>query len=154
VHPKSEVDILVVEDNPDDLDLTLHVLRKHSLANKLCVAHDGEEALDFIFCRGEFMGRSFDSPPRIVLLDLKLPKINGKEVLKAIRADARTRTIPVVIFTSSKEERDLVESYGLGANSYVQKPLEFGEFSEVIRQFGLYWLLVNIALPANGLPAR
>jgi two-component system, response regulator len=152
--PSNEIDILIVEDNSSDVELTLHVLQKHKLAKKVYVARDGEEALNFIFCRNKFQERSFDSPPRIVLLDLKLPKVNGKEVLKAMREDSRTRSIPVVIFTSSKEERDLIDSYGLGANSYVQKPLNFDEFRDVIRQFGLYWLFMNIPAPANGSSLR
>jgi CheY-like chemotaxis protein len=150
----NEIDILIVEDNSADVELTLHVLKKHKLANKIFVACDGEEALNFIFCRDKFQQRKFDSPPRIVLLDLKLPKVNGREVLKAIREDSRTRAIPVVIFTSSKEERDLIDSYGLGANSYVQKPLNFDEFRDAILQFGLYWLLVNIPAPGNGSSLR
>jgi two-component system response regulator len=149
-----EIDILIVEDNAADVELTLHVLQKNNLANKIYVARDGEEALDFIFCRGKFLDRSFDSPPRIVLLDLKLPKVNGKEVLKAVRNDPRTRCIPIVIFTSSKEERDLIDGYGLGANSFVQKPLDFNEFRDAVKQFGMYWLLVNIPAPANGLSSR
>jgi two-component system response regulator len=149
-----EIDILIVEDNAADVELTLHVLQKHNLANKIHVARDGEEALNFIFCRDKFHNRNFDSLPRIVLLDLKLPKVSGKEVLKAIRNDLRTRCLPVVIFTSSKEERDLIEGYGLGANSYVQKPLDFNEFRDAVRQFGLYWLLVNIPAPACEYPQR
>ena len=149
-----EVEILIVEDSAADLELTLHALQKQNLANKVFVVRDGAEALDFLFCRGKFANRSFIASPRLVLLDLNLPKINGKEVLEAVRGDPRTRTIPVVIFTSSKEERDLVDSYGLGANSYVQKPLDFSEFRDVVRQFGLYWLLVNLPAPVNGAPVR
>lgn len=150
----SEVDILIVEDNSADVELTLHALQKNKLANRVYVARDGEEALNFLFCRDNFQDRSFEMPPRIVLLDLKLPKVDGKEVLKALRSDPRTRSIPIVIFTSSKEERDLIDSYGLGANSYVQKPLDFNEFREAVRQFGMYWLLVNIPAPAIALSAR
>ncbi len=152
--PHGEIDILIVEDNAADVELTLHVLQKNKLANKIYVARDGEEALNFIFCREKFGDRSFDAPPRIVLLDLKLPKVDGKEVLKAVRNDPRTRSIPVVIFTSSKEERDLIDGYGLGANSYIQKPLDFNEFRDAVRQFGMYWLLVNIPPPPNGFAPR
>jgi two-component system response regulator len=138
-----QVEILLVEDNFDDVELTLHALRKENLANNFHVARDGEEALEFLFCNGTFAARSFDHPPRLVLLDLKLPKVDGMEVLKRLKADARTRTIPVVILTSSKEERDLVSSYNLGANSYIQKPVDFDQFRETVKQAGLYWLLIN-----------
>jgi two-component system, response regulator len=138
-----ETDILLVEDNQDDLDLTLHVLRRENLANNLLVARDGEEALDFFFCRNKYSDRSFDHPPRLVLLDLKLPKVNGIEVLKQIKSDPRTRAVPVVILTSSKEERDLVQSYNFGANSYIQKPVNFSEFRQTVKHLGLYWLVVN-----------
>ncbi len=151
--PSNEIDILIVEDSAADLELTLHALQKQNLANKVFVVRDGAEALDFLFCQGKFQNRSFDAPPRIVLLDLNLPKLNGKEVLEAVRGDPRTRTIPIVIFTSSKEERDLIDSYGLGANSYVQKPLDFNEFRDVVLQFGMYWLLVNLPAPANAVPS-
>jgi two-component system, response regulator len=114
-----ELDILLVEDNQDDMDLALHALQRGKLANNIFVARNGEEALDFLFCRGAFGHRSFDHPPKLVLLDLKLPKVDGMEVLKEIKSDARTKTIPVVIMTSSKEERDLVAGYNLGANSYI-----------------------------------
>ncbi len=136
-------EILLVEDNQDDLDLTLHALRRENLANQILVVRDGEEALDFLFCKGKYAERSFDCPPPLVLLDLKLPKINGTEVLKLVKADPRTRTIPVVILTSSKEERDLVHSYNYGANSYIQKPVNFSEFRQTVKQLGLYWLVVN-----------
>jgi len=138
-----QVEILLVEDNPDDVELTLHSLRKENLANNIHVARDGEEALEFLFCNGAFAERSFDHPPRLVLLDLKLPKVDGMEVLKRLKADARTRTIPVVILTSSKEERDLVNGYGLGANSYIQKPVDFEQFRDTVKNVGLYWLLIN-----------
>jgi two-component system response regulator len=137
------LDILLVEDSEDDMDLALHALRRENLANSIFVARDGEEALDFLFCRAQFSGRSFDQPPRLVLLDLKLPKVDGLEVLKQIKADARTRTIPVVIMTSSKEERDLVIGYDLGANSYIQKPVDFDKFRETVKSIGLYWLITN-----------
>lgn len=136
-------EILLVEDNQDDLELTLHALRRENLANQILVVRDGEEALDFIFCKGKYSQRNFDCPPRLVLLDLKLPKVNGTEVLKQIKTDPRTKTIPVVILTSSKEERDLVHSYNFGANSYIQKPVNFSEFRQTVKQLGLYWLVVN-----------
>ena len=137
------LDILLVEDNQDDRDLALHTLKREKLANNILVVRDGEEALDFIFCRGAFTHRSFDHPPKLVLLDLKLPKVDGMEVLKQIKADSRTKVIPVVIMTSSKEERDLVASYHLGANSYIQKPVDFEQFRETVKTVGLYWLVIN-----------
>jgi two-component system response regulator len=145
-----ELDILLVEDNQDDRDLALHALRREKLANKIVVVRDGEEALDFLFCRGAFAQRSFDHPPKLVLLDLKLPKVDGLEVLKQVKSDLRTKTIPVVIMTSSKEERDLVASYHLGANSYIQKPVDFDQFREVVKTVGLYWLVINQPVPTNG----
>jgi CheY-like chemotaxis protein len=138
-----KLDILLVEDNQNDMDLALHALRREKLANNIFVARDGEEALDFIFCRGAFMHRSFERPPKLVLLDLKLPKIDGMEVLKQIKSDPRTKTIPVVIMTSSKEERDLAAGYNLGANSYIQKPVDFEQFRETVKSVGLYWLVIN-----------
>jgi CheY-like chemotaxis protein len=138
-----KLDILLVEDNQDDMDLALHALRREKLANNIYVARDGEEALDFLFCRGEFAERSFDHPPKLVLLDLKLPKVDGMEVLKQVKSDPRTKTIPVVMMTSSKEERDLVNSYNLGANSYIQKPVDFDQFRETVKSVGLYWLVTN-----------
>jgi CheY-like chemotaxis protein len=147
---KEEVDILLVEDDPNDRDLALHALRRENLANKIFVARDGEEALDFLFCRGAFAQRSIDHPPKIVLLDLKLPKVDGIEVLRQIKSDPRTRTIPVVILTSSKEERDLVMGYNLGANSYIQKPVDFEQFRNTVKQVGLYWLLTNQPPPSSG----
>ena len=145
----SEVEILLVEDNPADVELTLHSLRAHNLSNRIYVVRDGEEALDFLFCRGAFGGRSFDHPPKLVLLDLKLPKVDGIEVLRAVKSDSRTKAIPVVILTSSKEEKDLVNGYHLGANSYIQKPVDFDQFREIVKQLGLYWLVVNEP-PPNG----
>jgi len=145
-----ELDILLVEDNQDDMDLALHALKREQLANHIFVARDGEEALDFLFCRGAFAQRSFDHPPKLVLLDLKLPKVDGMEVLKQLKTDPRTKTIPVVMMTSSREERDLVASYNLGANSYIQKPVDFDQFRETVKNVGLYWLVTNQPAPANG----
>jgi two-component system, response regulator len=152
-----ELDILLVEDNQDDMDLALHALKREKLANKIFIAHDGEEALDFLFCRGAFVHRSFDHPPKLVLLDLKLPKVDGMEVLKQVKSDPRTKTIPVVIMTSSKEERDLAAGYKLGVNSYIQKPVDFDQFRETVKNVGLYWLVTNQPVPTNGmqeLPTR
>lgn len=143
--PSRQIEILLVEDNKDDIELTLHALRKENLANNIHVARDGEEALDFLFCNGAHSDRSFENPPRLVLLDLKLPKIDGMEVLKRLKADGRTRTIPVVILTSSREERDLLQGYGLGANSYIQKPVDFDQFRNTVKSAGLYWLVINQA---------
>ena len=139
----SETDILLVEDSADDAELAIHVLRHERLANNIFVAKDGEEALDFIFCRGPFAHRSFDCPPKLILLDLKLPKADGVEVLTQIKNDRRTRTIPVVIMTSSREETDLARSYELGANSYIQKPVDFEQFRQKVKTAGLYWMVVN-----------
>ena len=149
MHP-NETEILLVEDNVDDRDLAIHALRREHLANHISVVQDGEEALDFLFCRGVFSQRSFEHPPKLVLLDLKLPKVNGIQVLREIKADPRTKTIPVVILTSSKEERDLVDGYNLGANSYIQKPVDFDQFRHTVKSLGLYWLVVNQAPVANG----
>jgi two-component system, response regulator len=143
--PDRQIEILLVEDNSDDIELTLHALRKENLANHIQVARDGEEALEFLFCNGAHADRSFERPPRLILLDLKLPKVDGMEVLRRLKADARTKSIPVVILTSSKEERDLVKGYGLGANSYIQKPVDFDQFRETVKNVGLYWLLINQA---------
>ncbi len=145
-----EVEILLVEDCQEDVDLTLHALRRENLANNIMIVRDGEEALDFLFCRGPFADRSFEKPPRLVMLDLKLPKIDGIEVLRQSKSHPRTRIIPVVILTSSKEERDLVRSYDLGANSYIQKPVDFDKFRETVKQLGLYWLITNQAALSNG----
>jgi two-component system, response regulator len=142
------VDILLVEDNPDDLDLTLYALQRNNLANAVHIARDGEEALDFIFCRGKHQERRFDDPPKVVLLDLKLPKVDGLEVLRAMKNDKRTKPVPVVVMTSSKEQRDLLEGYQLGVNSYIQKPVDFDEFRHLIKQLGFYWLVVNQPPPA------
>jgi len=135
--------ILLVEDNPDDEMLTLRAMRKNNIANEIVVARDGAEALEYIFATGTYEGRNMTERPQVILLDLNLPKIGGLEVLKKIREDPRTALFPVVILTSSKEERDLVESYRLGANSYIRKPVDFLQFSEAIRQLGLYWLVLN-----------
>jgi two-component system, response regulator len=138
-----EIDILLVDDSQEDVDLTLHALRAENLANRVFVARDGEEALEFLFCSGSHTKRSFDNPPKLVLLDLKLPKVDGMQVLKQIKDDPRTRTIPVVLMTSSREERDMVSGYNLGANSYLQKPVDFDEFRRMVKLLGLYWLVVN-----------
>ena len=135
--------ILLVEDNPDDEMLTLRAMRKHNIGNEVIVARDGAEALDYIFRTGKYADRGSTESLQLILLDLNLPKIGGLEVLKRIRSDARTALFPVVILTSSKEERDLVESYRLGANSYIRKPVDFNQFSDAIRQLGLYWLVLN-----------
>jgi CheY-like chemotaxis protein len=146
----NEVDILLVDDSPDDVDLTLHALRSENLANHVFVVRDGEEALDFLFCSGPHAGRSFDHPPKLVLLDLKMPKVDGMQVLKQVKGDARTRTIPVVLMTSSREERDMVSGYDLGVNSYMQKPVDFDEFRKLVKLLGLYWLVTNRPPVTNG----
>jgi CheY-like chemotaxis protein len=135
--------ILLVEDNPDDEALTLRALRKNNIKNEVVVAHDGVEALDFLLKTGPYAGREAGELPEIILLDLKLPKLGGLEVLQRIRSDPRTRLLPVVILTSSKEEQDLIEGYRLGANSYVRKPVDFDQFVEAVRQLGLYWMVLN-----------
>jgi len=139
----NDVDILLVDDSPDDVDLTLHALRAENLANRVFVARDGEEALDFLFCLGTHANRSFERPPKLVLLDLKLPKVDGLQVLKKVKGDTRTRNLCVVLMTSSREERDMVCGYELGANSYLQKPVDFDEFRKMVKTAGLYWLLIN-----------
>lgn len=149
---KSDVEILLVEDSPNDVELTLHALRDERLANTVQVARDGEEALDFVFRRGQYAGRS-SSHPRVVLLDVKLPKVDGLQVLKEMKSDPRTKAIPVVILTSSGEEQDLVSGYKLGANAYIQKPVDFDQFRETVKTLGLFWLVVNQPPPAAALAA-
>ena len=138
-----EVEILLVEDNPNDVELTLRALKKRNLANKLHVVRDGAEALEFIFATGAYADRDIDHQPRVILLDLKLPKVDGLEVLRKVKSDERTKVIPVVVLTCSKEERDMVESYKLGANSYITKPVDFDKFAQTVSELGYYWLLVN-----------
>ena len=137
--------ILLVEDNPDDEELALLAFKKSNVVNEVVIARDGEEALDYLFGTGAYAGRDVGVLPQVVLLDLKLPKIDGLEVLQRVRADPRTRRLPVVVLTSSKEEQDLMESYDLGANSYVRKPVDFAQFVESVRQLQLYWLVLNEA---------
>ncbi len=141
--------ILLVEDNPNDVTLTERAFKKANILNKLEIAKDGLQALDYLFGTGNWVGRDISVMPQVVLLDLKLPKIDGLEVLRRIRADARTKLLPVVILTSSNEEKDLIGGYSLGANSYIRKPVGFDQFAEAVRQLGLYWLLLNEAPPAN-----
>lgn len=137
------IEILLVEDNPNDVELTLHAFKRHNLSNRIQVVRDGAEALDFIFCTGAYMDRRIEDSPKLILLDLKLPKVDGLEVLQRLKSDPRTRALPVVILTSSSEERDIVESYRLGVNSYITKPVDFDQFIEAARQLGMYWLLLN-----------
>ena len=138
-----EVEILLVEDNQDDLDMTLRSLRKANLANHIQIARDGAEALEFIFCQGTHAGRKIEHGPKVVLLDLKLPKIDGMEVLKRVKGDPRTKMIPIVMLTSSKEQKDVIESYHLGVNSYIVKPVDFEGFAAAVQELGMYWLLLN-----------
>jgi CheY-like chemotaxis protein len=137
------VEILLVEDDPDDLDLTLRALRKSCMANRIHVARDGVEALEFIFCEGPHAHRSIDQVPKVVLLDLKLPRLDGLEVLRRLKSDPRTRSIPVVVLTSSREQSDVVASYDLGVNSYIVKPVNFDSFVKSVSDLGMYWLLLN-----------
>jgi two-component system response regulator len=142
---ENSIEILLVEDNSNDVELTLHALKKNNISNPIKVVRDGAEALEFLFGTGEFAGREINHTPKVILLDLKLPKVDGTEVLRRIKSDERTRSIPVVVLTSSREERDIVESYRLGVNSYITKPVDFEQFTEAVRQLGLYWLLLNQA---------
>jgi two-component system response regulator len=140
---ETAIEVLLVEDNPNDVEMILHALDQYHLSNRIQVVRDGAEALDFVFATGAYVGRRLEPDLKVVLLDLKLPKVDGIEVLRRLKDDPRTRTIPVVVLTSSREERDLVETYSLGANSYITKPLDFAKFVEAVRQVGLYWLLLN-----------
>jgi CheY-like chemotaxis protein len=141
--------ILLVEDNPDDEELTRLAFEESRVANKLVVARDGQEALDYLFAEGKYVERDANEMPQVILLDLKLPKVDGLEVLHRVRADERTRLLPVVVLTSSKEERDLIDSYSLGANSYIQKPVDYLQFLDAVRQLGLYWLVLNQTAPVS-----
>jgi two-component system, response regulator len=149
-----EVEILLVDDSPEDVELAILALRRSKLSNEIHVAEDGAEALDFLFCRGTHADRTFSHPPKLVLLDLKLPKVDGLGVLKEVRSDERTKAIPIVILTSSKEQRDLIEGYNLGVNAYIQKPVNFDQFAETIRQLGMFWLLINQPPPPAAFLAR
>jgi two-component system response regulator len=142
--------ILLVEDNPDDEALTLRALQKNNIKNDVVVAHDGVEALDYLFGSGQYAGRDAAQLPQVVLLDLKLPKLEGLEVLRRLRSDERTKLLPVVILTSSVEQQDRLRGYDLGANSYVRKPVDFNQFIEAVRQLGLYWLILNERPPTPG----
>lgn len=148
----TRIEILLVEDNPSDVELALHAFQQNHLSNRIQVARDGQEALEFLFSEGPYADRQNADRPRVILLDLKLPKLDGLEVLRKIKADPRTRQIPVVMLTSSTEERDIVESYNLGVNSYIVKPVDFEQFTEAVRQLGLYWMVLNQA-PQPGLPS-
>lgn len=137
------IEILLIEDNPSDVRLTLHALRRHNLSNHIQVVRDGAEALDFLFCTGAYAQRNITQRPKVILLDLKLPLVSGLEVLQRVKADPRTCTIPVVVLTSSREDWDIVESYRLGVNSYITKPVDFEQFTEAVRTLGMYWVLLN-----------
>ena len=139
----SEIEILLVEDNPDDLEMSLHALHKAKIANRVQVVRDGQEALDFIFCEGDFADRKMENAPKVILLDLKLPKVDGLEVLKRLKSEPDTRKIPVVILTSSKERNDVIKSYDLGTNSYIVKPVSLDQFVAAVQNLGVYWLLLN-----------
>jgi len=151
---RQDVEILLVKDNLDDVELTLHALHQERLANHIEVARDGEEAPDFLVCRGPYAQRSFEQAPRVVLLDLKLPKVEGMEVLRGIKKDPHTKAIPVVILTASREESDMANGYHLGANGYVQKPVDFDNFRNMVKQLGLYWLVVNQPPPPVAFQAK
>jgi len=146
---KEVVEILLVEDDPNDIELTLHAFRDNNLANRIHVVEDGAQALDFLFCRGKYGDRKPEFPPKLVLLDLKLPKVDGLEVLRTIRNEHRTKTIPVVVLTSSKQDPDLRNAYLLGVNSYIQKPVDFSSFRKTVKDLGYYWLVVNQRPPAR-----
>lgn len=139
----NEVEILLVEDNPNDAEMALRALKKNKLANNILVVEDGEEALDYLYARGNFSDNKYNCRPKIILLDLKLPKVDGKEVLRVIKNDPEKKVIPVIMLTSSKEESDIIESYRLGVNSYIVKPVEFDKFVDAVKDLGLYWLLLN-----------
>ncbi len=139
----SEVEILLVEDNPNDAELALRALKKHNLTNRIHLVKDGAEALEFIFGNGVYAGRNVGNKPKVIFLDLKLPKVDGLEVLRKVKSDERTKTIPIVVLTSSHEERDLVESYKFGVNSYIVKPVDFDKFIQAVAQLGMYWMLLN-----------
>jgi two-component system response regulator len=143
------VEILLVEDNPNDEELALHALRRYQLAHRVEVVRDGAEALDFLFCTGAYTCRNVTDTPKIILLDLKLPKVDGLEVLRHVRTNARTKLVPIVVLTSSSEGPDILKSYELGANSYIVKPVDFDQFTETVRQLGLYWLQLNQTLPVS-----
>ena len=151
---QKEVEILLVEDNENDVELTLHALRREKLANRVEVVRDGEEALDFLFCRGAYAHRSPDHQPKLVLLDLKLPKVDGMEVLRQLKSHALTKAIPVVILTASREEKDLVNGYQLGVNSHIQKPVDFDQFRQTVKQAGLFWLVVNQPPPPSAFQGK
>jgi two-component system response regulator len=154
VNQSSGVEILLIEDNAADVELTQHAFEVDHLANRIEVVRDGEEALDFLFCRGAYAHRCFDRPPRLVLMDLKLPKVDGLDVLRQIKSDPRTRAIPVIVMTSSTEESDLVRSYHYGVNSYIQKPVDFKDFQKIVQTLGMYWLLVNAPPPERAFAAQ
>jgi two-component system response regulator len=150
----NEIEILLVEDSPEDVELTIRALRRSKIVNEIKIAEDGAEALDYLFCRGPHKDRSFSNPPKLVLLDLNLPKIDGLEVLRAMRADERTKAIPVVMFTISKEQSHLIDGYKLGVNAYVQKPVDFEQFGKAIRHIGMFWMLINQAPPPESIAAH
>lgn len=143
LHSTPAIEILLIEDNPDDVELTLRALRRSGLSNEIVVARDGQEALDFIFCEGAYAGRGINDTPKVILLDLKLPKVDGLEVLRRIKSDERTRAIPTVVLTSSMDLQDVVGCYELGVNSYIVKPVNFERFSAAVQKLGMYWLLIN-----------
>jgi two-component system response regulator len=147
--PSRDIDILLVENDSSDAELAIHTLRKHNLANSVHVVEDGEEALDFLFCRSKYQDRSILDRPRVILLDLKLPKVEGLEVLRALKNERATRAIPIVILTSSREPKDLIEGYRLGASAYVQKPVDFDQFRQTIREIGLFWIQLNQPPPTE-----